>query len=93
MHLCQTTRPITKFGTITIYCKECYSIGFYYCFFITMTLGDVSMICRNMYNMIYATEVLKISTGSFGEIMGWYGAVGALLSLPRGYIYVINLMR
>lgn len=72
--------------SIKVYCRECYSTGFYYWLFVTMALSEISLICRNMYNFIYAQNVLKISTANFGEIMGWYGVVGMVLSLPFGYL-------
>lgn len=71
---------------VKTYCRECYSVGFYYSFFITMALSEVSMICRNMYNLIYAQDVLHVSTENFGIIMGYYGVVGVALSLPLGYL-------
>ena len=76
----------TIVGSIRVYCRECYSIGFYYWFFLTMALSEISMVCRNMYNMIYATESLGITTENFGRIMGWSGVVGLALSLPLGYL-------
>lgn len=76
----------SAWNSAVTYCKECYSIPFYYWFFTTMALSEVSMICRNMFVLIYAQKQLGISTGDFGKIMGWYGIVGVFLSIPLGYI-------
>lgn len=74
------------FGNIMVFVRECYSIPFYYCFFLTMALSEVSMITRGMFNLLYAKEQLHISVEAFGIISGWFGLVGVVLSFPLGFI-------
>ncbi len=74
------------FAPIVAYCKECYGIPYYYPFFITMALSDVSTICRSMYNLIYARDVLAIPVQDYGAIMGWGSVLGLALCLPLGYL-------
>ena len=74
------------FGNIMVFVRECYSIPFYYCFFLTMALSEVSMITRGMFNLLYAKEQLHISVEEFGIISGWFGLVGVVLSFPLGFI-------
>ncbi len=69
-----------------LYFKECYSIGFYYPFFLAVTLSEVSTICRGMYNLIYAKQHLHISTEDFGDIMSYYALIGLACSLPFGWL-------
>lgn len=73
-------------NAIKVYFKECYSIGFYYPFFLAVTLSEVSTICRGMYNLLYAKNNLHISIEDFGKIMSYYALVGLICSLPFGWL-------
>ena len=79
-------KPPSFFGNIMVFVRECYSIPFYYCFFLTMALSEVSMITRGMFNLLYAKEQLHISVEDFGIISGWFGLVGVVLSFPLGIL-------
>lgn len=68
------------------YFRECYSIPFYYGFFIMIALSDVSTICRAMFNFLYAQESLGLSYQEYGNVMGWGGVIGLVLSLPVGFL-------
>ena len=73
-------------GNVMVFVRECYSIPLYYSFFLMMALSEVSMITRNMFNLLYAKEQLHISVEAFGVIVGWFGLVGVVLSFPLGIL-------
>jgi len=79
-------KPFSPVGMVRSYFRDCYSIPFYYSFFIMMALSDVSTVCRAMFNFLYAKNTLGLSYAEFGEIMGWGGVVGVLLSFPVGLL-------
>ena len=76
----------TFIGNIRVFVRECYSVPFYYSFFLMMALSEVSMITRNMFNVLYVTRQLGISVEGFGVISGWFGLVGVFLSFPLGML-------
>ncbi len=69
-----------------VYIKECYSIPFYYWFFWTMALNDVSLLCRGLFNTLYAQKQLGMPLAEFGTVMMWYGVVGLAISVPVGWL-------
>ena len=74
------------FGNVMMFVRECYSIPFYYCFYLATALSEVSMVTRGMFNLLYAKEQLHISVEEFGIISGWFGLVGVVLSFPLGIL-------
>lgn len=79
-------------GMVRSYFRECYSIPFYYSFFIMMALSDVSTVCRMMFNFLYAQKNLGLTYAEFGAVMSWGGVIGVALSLPWG-CWWINFTR
>ena len=73
-------------GMVRSYFRECYSIPFYYSFFIMMALSDVSTVCRMMFNFLYAQKNLGLTYAEFGAVMSWGGVIGVALSLPVGLL-------
>lgn len=73
-------------GMVRSYFRECYSIPFYYGFFIMMALSDVSVVCRTMFNFLYAQKNLGLSYAEFGTVTSWGGLVGVILSFPVGWL-------
>lgn len=71
---------------IKTYCRECYSIPFYFSLFAMVALSEASMITRNMFNLIYARDTLKISVEYYGIMLGWGGLVGVILGYPVGLL-------
>ncbi len=71
---------------VVCFFRECFGIPFYYPFFLAMALSDVSIVCRGLYNLIYAKDILGISVAEYGSIMAWGSVVGLVLCFPLGYI-------
>ncbi len=73
-------------NAVVTYVKECYSIPFYYSFFMMMALSEVSMVCRTMFNSLYATETLGLSADEYGKIFGWGSLIGVIIGYPLGML-------
>lgn len=73
-------------NSVKIYFRECYSVPFYYPFFITMALSDVSTVCRTNFNFLYARNALGLSYSDFGIVTSYCGLVGVILSFPVGML-------
>lgn len=73
-------------GNIKIFIRDCYSLPFYYSFFLMMALSEVSMITRSMFNVLYATKQLNISMEECGIIWSWGGIASLVLCFPLGML-------
>lgn len=71
---------------LKVYFVECYGIGFYYWFYIAMALSDVSIICRGMFNLLYAEKTLHISPEHYGMILSYGAVAGLIISVPCGWL-------
>ena len=76
----------TPWGAIRLYLLECYSIPFYYCFFLAMALSDVSQICGWMFNLLYAQKKLGISLEDYGSIMSYSAMIGLVCCVPFAWL-------
>lgn len=79
-------RQPTLIDNMKIYFRECYSIPFYYSIFATIALSDASIVCRGMFNLLYARDTLHISVAEFGIMAGWGGVTGVVLAYPLGLL-------
>ncbi len=68
------------------YFKECFSIPFWQIFYIGMAMNQVSTLCRQVFNILYGTEYLALTTGQYGKIMGSGSILIMCLAIPVGYI-------
>ncbi len=73
-------------GIVVSYVRECYSVPFYYAFFLMMALSETSLVCRNMFNLLYAKNTLGLTVEEAGIIAGWCGAVSCVLCYPIGMV-------
>lgn len=70
-----------------VYLKECFaSDSFYLWFFTTTAMNDVSVVCRNTFNILFAKQELGLTSGEFGYITGATAAVGLIMTLPLGVL-------
>ena len=67
-------RTMENFRT---YFKDCFSKPFYLLLFLGFALTNVSTSCRGMFNILFATRDLNLSTEQYGEIMA-YGKIVSL---------------
>ena len=63
-----------------IYFKECFSKPLFLILFLGFALTNVSTSCRGMFNILFATKDLGLSTEQYGEIMA-YGKIVSLAVL------------
>ncbi|MBQ9787104.1 MAG: MFS transporter [Lentisphaeria bacterium] len=61
---------------VRLYFKECYSHKIYVMLFLTMGITQASNICREMFNLLFATKSLGMTPGEYGKVL----AMGALSS-------------
>ena len=71
----------SPFGFISVYVRECFSIPFFLVYFLVMALNNASMVCRSMFNLLFATKELNISLEQYGFII----AVGSGITIPLFY--------
>ena len=77
---------VTIAGSIKTFFTECFAIPFYYWFFVMISLGEVSMICRSTFNVLYAKQSLGIDLSRYGQIMVYYMIISVILSIPVGIL-------
>jgi len=73
-------------GNIRLYFEECYSSQIYIWFFLGVSINTVSTSCRSVFNVLFATKELGMTTGEFGNVMSYYQVVIFILMLPVGYL-------
>lgn len=81
-----TSMTRTPWGALKLYITECYSIPFYYCFFLAMALSDVSQVCRWMFNLLYAQKKLGLTLEEYGTVMSYGSITGLVCSLPFAWL-------
>ncbi len=72
------------------YFRECYSLSFYRWFFLAMACNDASMVCRTMFNVLFAKNSIGLSPEQYGDIMATNQVV-VLCALPVMGILVDRL--
>ena len=73
-------------GAIRTYLRECYGVPFYYPFYLAMALSEVSTVCRAMFNLLYARNVLHVSLADYGKIISCGAVTGVALSVPLAWL-------
>ena len=69
-----------------LFFRQCFSRRIFIFLYISVGLNQASTICRNVFNLLFATEELGMSVAEYGEVMA-YGSLGAaLIVLPLGKI-------
>ena len=63
-------------GHVKLYFRECYSHRIYVMLFLTMGITQASNICREMFNLLFATKSIRMTPGEYGRVL----AIGALAS-------------
>lgn len=74
------------FSSIKLYFKECFSNPYYRWFFLGTGLNAVSVVCRAMFNIFFATKTLGLQLDAYGKIMSWGMIIGLVLYVPLGYL-------
>lgn len=69
---------------VKLFFTECFSIPFYYWFFLMVSFSEVSMVCRTSFNILYARKNLGMSVEAYGDVMMWYMILSLVLSVPVG---------
>ena len=69
---------------ILLYFRECYSHRIYVMLFVTGGLTQASTLCRNMFNLLFATKDLKMTPAEFGQTMAIGALISAVVVLPMG---------
>lgn len=71
---------------LRIYCRECFGSSFYLMLFIGTALTQVSTICRTLFNALFATRELNLTTAQFGTTMA-HGAIASIgILVFAGYL-------
>ena len=55
-------------GIIMQYTRECFCIPFFLVFFLAMALNQASMVCRTVFNLLFATAELQMTLKQYGFI-------------------------
>ncbi len=72
---------------VKVFARECFfSHPFYFWFFLVTALNEVSIICRNMFAILFSTETLHLSVKDVGIIGFWGAVLGLALTLPLGWL-------
>ena len=70
-----------------IYFRECFaSDTFYWWFFTATAMNEVSVLCRSLYNILFATQELHIAETSYFALMGYTGILSLVVLLPLGFL-------
>ncbi len=69
------------------YLRECFaSDRFYWWFFLATAANDVSVLCRSLYNVLFATKTLEMGEPEYFKIGSMAGVVALASLLPLGYL-------
>lgn len=71
---------------VSLYFRECYSHRIFVMLFVTTGLTQASTICRNVFNLLFATKEIGMTAGEYGKVIAWGALVGAVCVLPMGKI-------
>ncbi|WP_294505451.1 MFS transporter [uncultured Victivallis sp.] len=77
---------MTFVDRIRLYFKECFSMPYWLIVFLGLGLNNVSTVCRALFNILYGTEYLGLSTGEYGRIMACGSILSIGLAIPVGYL-------
>ena len=69
------------------YFRECFaSDRFYWWFFLSTAANEVSVLCRGLYGILFATKTLEIGEPAYFKIGSMAGVVALASLLPLGYL-------
>ncbi len=68
------------------YSRECFSMPYWMILFIGLGLNYASTVCRSLFNILYATETLQLSTGQYGQLMAIGSIIIISLAIPVGFL-------
>lgn len=71
---------------IILYFRECFSMPFWLITFFGLGLNYVSIVCRQLFNLLYAIETLHMTTAQYGRIMACGSVVLVSLAVPLGFL-------
>ena len=75
-----------KNNMIVTYFRECFSLPFYRWFFLAMACNEASMICRTMFNFLFANKELGLSFEQYGNIMSVNMVISFFLLILMGFL-------
>lgn len=79
--------PEPKKGSmIATYFRECFSLSFYRWFFLTMACNDASLVCRTMFNFLFANKDLGLNFEQYGNIMSINMVISFFLLILMGFL-------
>lgn len=79
-------RKLNVIGMVKTYLRECFSIPFYLWMFVGTALNAVSMTCRAIFGLLFATEDLHITLEQYGNIGAVTGVLSLCLLFPVGLL-------
>ena len=71
---------------LAVYARECFGHRFYILLFLGTALTQASTVCRGLFNALFATKELGLTTGQFGEVMAAGSLVSIVVLLFSGYL-------
>jgi maltose/moltooligosaccharide transporter len=71
---------------LSVYVRECFGHRFYVLLFLGTALTQASTVCRGLFNTLFATKELGLTTAQFGEVMAAGSLVSIVVLLFSGYI-------
>lgn len=79
-------KKVSFAGKVKTFLRECYSIGFYRLFFIVCAMNQVSICCRNLFQVFFAEQNLGMELGIYGKILSYGSIVTLVLAFPVGLL-------
>ncbi len=74
------------FDYVKLYFTQCYRHRIFVMLFLATGLTQASTLCRNMFNLLFATKDLHMTTGEYGRVIAIGALVAAVIVLPMGKI-------
>lgn len=71
---------------IRMYVKDCLGHRFFVLLFIGIALTQVSTLCRNIFNLLFAIKELGLTEAQYGYIMGVSALISVGFVLATGYV-------
>jgi len=82
-HAGRVTKVRQVLGTYT---QECFGHRFYLLLFLGTAITQVSTVCRGLFNALFATKELGLTTQQFGEVMADGSLVSIVILVFSGYL-------
>lgn len=78
--------PVRIAALVKMYFKDCLGHRFFVFLFVGTALTQVSTLCRNIFNLLFAVKELNLTEEQYGSIMGVSGLISVGIVLVTGYI-------